>query len=275
MNFHNVNPNLNRDEFIEQLRRECSLRFEPEVTDALVAEVDAHITESIQARLELGEAQHEAEINAVRSFHRPRKFVQSMGQVHHDETTHDRPLLTIGLIMLCWLAFYMEIAPKHLTWMVGPLVLILFGITISLRSHKIGSIRWGTVKRLALAAVIVVGIIAPLRTVNLWAYGGMGYMPTRMASQMVSDQDGYIRSNLGPGNWGTNWVMGDIEKATRYDLDPARRALAAPLWERYIANSAQTIPSLIFSLGLILFAHLVPIAVRRRLNQRRLRPGSA
>jgi len=267
MNFRNSNKDLTRDEFLERLRLECALHFEPEITDAVVTEVDAHIMESIQARLELGESEQEAEVNAVRSFHQPRKFVQSMGQVHQDEATHDSPLLAIGLALLCWIGFYIEIAAKHLTWMVAPLGLVLIGVAISVRTAQIGSLRWGTIKRLSLAAVIVIGVIAPLRTVNLWAYGGMGYMPIGMAQEMLANPNGYIRSSLGAGTWATSYV-GDLTETTRYDTDPARKALAAPLAERWVANSAQTFPSLIFCLGMMIMMHLLPIAVRRRLNQR-------
>lgn len=268
MNFRRQKQDLDRVKFLDELKRECALRFEPEVAEAVVAEVDAHLTDSIQARLELGDSLTVAEIDAVKSFHEPQKFVQSMGRVHRDEQAHDMPLFLTGLALLSWIGFYIEVAPKHLTWMLGPFGILMLGAAVLVRTAQIGGLRLGTLRRLTVAAVFVIGVIAPLRTVNLWFYGGMGYMPIGMARQMVNDHGGFIRSSLSEGNWATTYV-GEIAESTRYDLDPARRALAAPLWERYESNIPQTAPSLIFCLGSLFAAHLIPVAVKKRRKLRR------
>jgi len=102
----------------------------------------------------------------------------------------------------------------------------------------------------------------------------MGYMPIQMARTMVDNPDGYIRSNFAPGTWANTYV-GDIVETARYDIEPAKRALNASLLERYLANAPQTVPSLVFCLGLMLFAHFVPVAIRRRNRSRRvLRHGT-
>ena len=268
MNFGRTKQNLNRAEFLDELRRECALHFEPAVATAVVIEVDAHICESIQARIELGDSPEEAEINAVRAFHKPRKFVRAMGQIHGDGADHDAPLLIIGLTFLCWVAFYIEIAPKHLGWIVGPLGVLCLGSLIPVRSAQLGAVRMGTLRRLAIGTVVVVGLISPLRTVNLWAYGGKGYMPTQMARALISDLDGFIRSTVDGGDADRAYVR-NVSEMTREDLEPAKRALEASLWERYTTNASQTMPNLILSFGLIFVFHLLPVSIRRRLNQRR------
>lgn len=267
MNFKRMQPDLNREEFLHRLRHECDLHFDHDITEAVIAEVDAHLTESIQARLELGDTRESAETNAVRSFHEPKRFVRSMGHVHQDEATHDFPMFAIGVALLCWMAFYIEISAKHLTWLVAPLGVILLGVSIAIRSAQIGSPRFGTMKRLAFAAVLVIGLVAPFRTVNLWAYGGMGSMPIGMAKEMVANPDGFIRESLDAGNWATSYI-GEFAEPTRYDTEPATRALSASLPERYWSNMPQTVPSLTFCLGLILISHLMPVALKKR-NRRR------
>jgi hypothetical protein len=254
--------NLNRAEFLEELRKECALHFDPEVTDTLVMEVDAHITESIQARLELGDIQEDAELNAVRSFHQPKKFVSRMGQVHHDMAGHDRPLFLIGLAFVCWLAFYVE-DPKHVGWIVGLLGALLLFASIVIRSAQIGSMRRGTLCRLAVAAFLVIGIISPLRTVNLWAYGGMGFMPVSMARDLVSDTDSFVRSQTDGSHWAANYVN-NFQEMAQQDVEPAKHALDATLLSRYAANLPQTMPNLAVSFGLIVLAHLLPVVIRRR-----------
>lgn len=268
MNLKRSNQNLNRTEFINDLRLECALHFEPEIATAVVMEVDAHLADSIQARIELGDSAEEAEINAVRSFHQPQKFVRSMGQIHRDEAEHDRPLFAIGLAFLCWVAFYIEIAPKQFGWIVGLLGVLILGASILIRSAQIGSLRLRTLRCLGLAAILIVGLIAPLGIVNLWAYGGMGYMPNHMARELVSDQEGFIRARSGGTESAASYV-GDFAEMTREDAGPAKRALDAPLLERYTTNASQTVPSLIFCMGLIFVGHLLPVAIRRRWNRRR------
>jgi len=190
-----------------------------------------------------------------------------MGHVHNSEVLHDRFLLMIGILLLCWMGFYMEIAPKHITWMVAPLGLLLLGAAMLIRTLQLGSPRLGTLRRLALVAFVVIGVISPLRTINLWAYGGAGYMPLGMARQAAEDPGGFIQSSLTEGDWATTYV-GDIEELSQHDTEPARRALAAPLAERYISNLPETIPSLIFCLGLLLVTHLLPVALKRRKRYR-------
>ncbi|MDR3690937.1 MAG: hypothetical protein P4L46_16280 [Fimbriimonas sp.] len=268
MNFKRANQNVTRRGFLEELHRECALHFEPDVAIAVVMEVDAHLTESIQARLELGETSEIAEIGAVRSFHQPKRFVRQMGMVHRDEVEHDKPLFLFGLAFICWLAFAADLAIQFVAWYEWWLALLAFGIAMLVRSAQIGSLRRGTLKRLAIAAVIAIGIISPLRTINFWTHGGIGYMPVGMAKSLVANPERFILDQSRNYNLAGSWVV-NLDQWTRDQVGPAKEALAAPFWRRYIDNLQVTMTTLVFSFGTILVTTLLPIAVRQRLRPRK------
>ncbi len=257
---------IDRATFLADLHRECTLRFEPEIAAEMVMEVEVHLNESIQARLELGEAPAVAEINAVTAFESATSFVDSMSRVHRDLMAHDRPLLLLGLAFIFWVGLPIHIASgsmNYLLWMYG--VLALAG-SVLFRSILICSPRWGTLRNLSIAGVVFLGVLLPSTVLNVWAYGGRGYVSVFGARALVDQQSQLL--NRAPES-ASSFAPATNPSDVQDEIDATKRAMAAPLLERFTTNASQTLSILGFCLGFILVAHLLPVAIRRRWQQLR------
>ena len=265
MRFRGSKPDLSRAEFLEELRRESALHFEPDVATAMLLEVEAHLDESIQSRLELGESREFAERQAVKSFHEPKRFVRSMGAVHEDAVNHDRILLLIGLGLIGWIGFGLEIETKSTAWFAWPLGILVLGLLLAVRSIQIGSVRKGTLAALLLATTVCIGGLMPLTWINSWSYGGMGYMPISMAREFVADPKIFEKMNSSQENSFVSYMPTQSEAE---QVKATKAALAAPLLERYATNASETTQLFIFTFALVSLGHLAPVAIRRRFQQR-------
>jgi hypothetical protein len=258
MNKLRHSPSTTRDEFLTKLEEQCHLRFEQPVVEAMLAEVEAHLDESIQARLELGEAPEIAELNAVADFDQPHVFARSMVSVHRDRTTHDHPLFLFGLGFILWLGLAIQISETKIDvrlWMFG---LLAFAGAFFIRSILVCSERWATMRRLLIAGIIVIGVIQPLLTINVSAYGGYGYMPLGMAHAVLRDGE---RSPAPSANSFGSYAADDWQRA---QVGPVKEALSAPILERYEADAQETLPMFSFCFAFIFVAHFLPVAIRRR-----------
>jgi hypothetical protein len=160
-----------KNEFLVGLRRECELRFEAGVADSILSEVEDHLDAGIQARLELGESLDEAERNAVANFSTIEHYGASMGSVYRDKSKFDRPLFLLGVCFIYWSVAFVEL-PFHLF-----MISIWWGILVSiaLRSGKLACFKWGTLRNLAILTFFT-SIFFSVQVVNLWSYGGMGFV---------------------------------------------------------------------------------------------------
>ncbi len=264
--FESRKPHHNRAEFLAELQRECALRFTPETAMSMMMEVEVHLDESIQARLELGEAPEVAEINAVAAFSTTEIFVQRMEEVHTHAPSHDKLLLGLGLTLVCLLTFWIEIAStgiNNLVW-IG----ILFGVAIAIfvRSCFLRTPKWGTIKTLLIASVVLMGGLQPLLTLHLTPYGGIGYISAFRVPEYIADCNVQLREAIATQNSPSNGVYRNrnwSQSQLRDWIRAAEQASQAPVLERYSSNREQTVELVATVTLWIFFSHLIPLAVRR------------
>ena len=254
---------MTKSEFLSKLADEARGNLSPEVTQALVCEVAGHLDESIQSRLELGEPPEVAEINAIAAFATPASFVHGMETVHETTRSHDRVLLALGSVCVFSLAFWMCFTGlTHEVY--GAWMCLVFGslACVLLRSCFLKTPRWGTLKTLTIASIVLIGGVQPLLQVNLWEYGGIGYVPTRSIQSYISAE----RAELEHPTHGWGLDAGQIEM----NIQAAEQAASAPLWGRWRRSFGPSGGLMIFSIAMLVIAHLLPIAVRRRWRRSRL-----
>jgi hypothetical protein len=264
-------PKSAKQQFMIQLQSEAAKSLDAAAAQMLAIEVEAHLDESIQARLELGEPSEIAEINAVAGFADARRFVRQMTPVHGDRTRFDRRLLITGLCFLSWVAFFDAgvMASREIAYLIGIGGAILALGAYAFRSARIGCVRWGTLAQVSAIGFFLFALVHPLMWLDLWDQGAMGYVPVTRVSQFREAQ--YERELHGSVNDGVSGAPSPQE-----DLAALDKALKEPLTVRYMRTVQSSIGFAFFLVYLMAAAHLAPIIIVQRFRKRRRsRPTSA
>jgi hypothetical protein len=255
---------MGKGDFLTELHRQCLIHLEPEIVEAMMLEVQAHLDESIQARLELGEAPKIAELNAIAAFEAPQGFARSMIQVHQKRGSHDRVLLALGSGVLAWISLSVHFQSISIDYDFIAYPLLAASAAIVARSFWLGAVQTVTLRKMALVGIILVGIVTPLVTLNLNAYGGTGLISVVSPIRPVG-------SEIGPS---TDPSVGPFTEQEQRNRRAQEAALAAPLWERSTAMAPFTASLAIYGFQFAFLPHLITVwcvGLFRKLRSRRRR----
>lgn len=167
--------------YLDELERELSCSMSSSEVQACLTEARAHLEDSVQARLEMGESREEAEVAAVAAFGR---IVDMREEVRRRRGAIDRPFVTVTIGFVLFYLYLRSSASTFLSLPTLAIVLFLHGMfaVTSVRAHRP---QWKAF--VALACVLWVGMAASRTGSEVFvghSYPGQTVQRSRVADEV-------------------------------------------------------------------------------------------
>ena len=215
-------------QYLADLEAELAKRLPPEDVQARLIEAEAHLTEGVEGRLELGFSRAEAEREAIETFGAIRVLIARLESVHQARFVRQR-LWTVAGVTTSLCASTMLFSVTDWVWLavLPPLAVGIGVLSISVLGFA--------ARRSAPIPLALSGIGASLACwgfmsmtyLNLWHYGGVGYLPRWGAATALAEARAHLST---PSRfWTVRDESGRVTKSgwNRYDIEFDRSLLVA------------------------------------------------
>lgn len=177
---------------LTELERQTEDRLSDESRKSLIGEVECHLDAAIQARLELGMSQSEAEIEAVEAFGHPKQYVDDILRIHErSQNPQTRSTVVFGekrTMAIFWIGTILSAG----LLVSGFKSIIVPGIIVGLiavapffgyYSFKARRIQAAPIFFASFVACLALTTCLSFTWHNLWAHDGMGVIPRWEAAE--------------------------------------------------------------------------------------------